>query len=306
MINSLNANFKLSEKDIIDFNKKGFLLLKGLFSKELIKYLQNKISQELQVPSDRYQSGFNRVRYDIFEKDENIYNILGDETFKSTMRQLTKRSLLFTQALAFELKRNESKGFPWHIGTQSFGFQRSEDFGCTIWFPLVPIDVTQQRGGMSCVPTNRVSGKFMYDSVDPSVFNYLNEKISSNEETSIEDYMLLRDGPLNDPGMKKLLDYYGVEDSFELGDALIFDKYVIHKSVKLNDGEIESRPALAIRFTDVNAQYDKQRAENLEIPRKYWNYAGPTSLHLEIGKEDGDLMKDSSMFQDDLNKRIVE
>ena len=63
---------------------------------------------------------------------------------------------------------------------------------------------------------------------------------------------------------------------------------------------------MAIRFTDVNAQYDKQRAENLEIPRKYWNYAGPTSLHLKIGKEDGDLMKDSSMFQDDLNKKIIE
>jgi hypothetical protein len=29
-------------------------------------------------------------------------------------------------------------------------------------------------------------------------------------------------------------------------------------------------------------------------------------LHLKIGKEDGDLMKDSSMFQDDLNKKIIE
>lgn len=305
MINTINTNFKVSEKDIKDFNEKGFLLLKGIFSKELIEYLQSKIALELQAPSDRYQSGFNRVKYDIFEKDENIYNILGNETFKKTIRQLTKRSMLFTQALAFELKRNDSRGFPWHIGTQSFGFQRSEDFGCTIWFPLVPIDISRQRGGMSYVPKNIVSGKFMYDFVDPSVFNYLKEKIKKNEETSIEDYMLLRDGPLNDPGMKKLLDYYGVEDDFELGDALIFDKNVIHKSVKLEDGEIESRPALAIRFTDVNAQYDKQRAENLEIPRKYWNYAGPTSLHLGIGKEDGDLMKDSSLFQGDLNKRII-
>lgn len=303
---TINTNFKISEEDIIDFNKKGFLLLKEIFSSELIKYLQDKITQELKAPSDRYQSGFNRVKYDIFEKDENIYKILENKIFKSTMRQLTKRSMLFTQALAFELKRNDSKGFPWHIGTQSFGFQRSEDFGCTIWFPLVPIDVSRQQGGMSYVPTNRISGKFMYDCIDPSVFNYLRKKISSNTETSIEEYMLLRDGPLNDPGMKKLLDYYGVEDNFELGDALIFNKYVIHKSVPLKEGEIMSRPALAMRFTDVDAQYDKQRAENLEIPRKYWNYAGPTSLHLRIGKNDGDLMKNSTLFQEDLNKRILE
>ena len=122
MINTINTNFKVSEKDIKDFNEKGFLLLKGIFSKELIEYLQSKILLELQAPSDRYQSGFNRVKYDIFEKDENVHNILKNETFKSTMRQLTKRSLIFTQALAFELKRNDSKGFPWHIGTQSFGF----------------------------------------------------------------------------------------------------------------------------------------------------------------------------------------
>ena len=76
MINTINTNFKVSEKDIKDFNEKGFLLLKEIFSKELIEYLQSKILLELQAPSDRYQSGFNRVKYDIFEKDENIYNIL--------------------------------------------------------------------------------------------------------------------------------------------------------------------------------------------------------------------------------------
>ena len=303
---TINENFKLTESEIKNFNTKGFLMLRGIFSDKFIEYINNKITKELQAPSDRYQAGFNRVRYDIFQNDKNVYDLLGDTIFKSVIKRLTNRKMLFTQALAFELKRSESNGFPWHIGTQSFGFQRAEDFGCTIWFPLVPIKTNSQRGGMSYVPTDKVSGKFMYEFIDPSVFNFLEEKISNNRDIFIEEYMQLRDGPLNDLGMKKLLDYYAVEDNFELGDALIFDKNVIHKSVKLEDGPIGGRPALAMRFTDSVAQYDKRRAENLEIPRKYWNYAGPTSLHLQIADKDGTLMKDSPLFQKDYDKRLID
>ena len=50
MINTLNSNFKLSEKDIIDFNKKGFLLLKGFFSQELIKYLKIRFLRNFKSP----------------------------------------------------------------------------------------------------------------------------------------------------------------------------------------------------------------------------------------------------------------
>ena len=117
--------------------------------------------------------------------------------------------------------------------------------------------------------------------------------------------MQLRDGPLNDPAMKKMLDYYTVEDSFELGDALIFDKNVIHRSVKLSDGKLDSRPALAIRFTDAEARYDKKRAMDLEVPRKFWNYTGPTSIHLTVASENGTLMKDSPLFKENLNQRLI-
>ncbi len=245
------------------------------------------------------------MRYDIFDQDQSIYDMIADPTFRTVMKQLTEREMIFTQALAFELKKGTSNGFPWHIGTQSFGFQRAEDFGLTIWFPLVTVDPTKQRGGMAYVPTDRVSGHFMYEKVDPSTFNFLREKIERNEDVFIDEYMLLRDGPLNDPAMKKMLDYYGVEDHFELGDALIFNKYVIHRSVKLEDGEISSRPALAIRFTDADARYDKKRAEDLEIPRKFWNYAGPTMMHLDIASEDGTKLKDSPLFAANLKERTV-
>jgi hypothetical protein len=302
---SINKNFSIRSTDIDSFKSNGFLLLKGLFTQELISYFSGIINDELQEPTDKYQTGFNRVRYDIFDKDSNIYEVLADSTFKKVLSALCERDMIFTQALAFELKKSSSSGFPWHIGTQSFGFQRAEDFGCTIWIPLVPIDAKGQRGGMAYVPTNKVSGDFMYKCVDPSTFNLIQEKIDRNEDLYIEEYMQLRDGPLNDPAMKKMLDYYTVEDSFELGDALIFDKNVIHRSVKLSDGKLDSRPALAIRFTDAEARYDKKRAMDLEVPRKFWNYAGPTSIHLTVAIEDGTLMKDSPLFKENLNQRLI-
>ncbi|PSR07180.1 MAG: hypothetical protein C7N14_05825 [Bacteroidetes bacterium] len=302
---SINKNFSIRSTDIDSFKSNGFLLLKGLFTQELISYFSGIINDELQEPTDKYQTGFNRVRYDIFDKDSNIYEVLSDSTFKKVLSALCERDMIFTQALAFELKKSSSSGFPWHIGTQSFGFQRAEDFGCTIWIPLVPIDAKGQRGGMAYVPTNKVSGDFMYKCVDPSTFNLIQEKIDRNEDLYIEEFMQLRDGPLNDPAMKKMLDYYTVEDSFELGDALIFDKNVIHRSVKLSDGKLDSRPALAIRFTDAEARYDKKRAMDLEVPRKFWNYAGPTSIHLTVASEDGTLMKDSPLFKENLNQRLI-
>ena len=302
---SINKNFSIRPTDIDSFKLNGFLLLKGLFTKELIDYFSGIINDELQEPTDKYQTGFNRVRYDIFEQDSNIYEVLADSTFKKVLSALCERDMIFTQALAFELKKSSSSGFPWHIGTQSFGFQRAEDFGCTIWIPLVPIDAKGQRGGMAYVPTNKVSGDFMYKCVDPSTFNLIQEKIDRNEDLYIDEFMQLRDGPLNDPAMKKMLDYYTVEDSFELGDALIFDKNVIHRSVKLLDGKLDSRPALAIRFTDAEARYDKKRAMDLEVPRKFWNYTGPTSIHLTVASEDGTLMKDSPLFKENLNQRLI-
>ena len=302
---SINKNFSIRPTDIDSFKLNGFLLLKGLFTKELIDYFSGIINDELQEPTDKYQTGFNRVRYDIFDKDSNIYEVLADSTFKKVLSALCERDMIFTQALAFELKKSSSSGFPWHIGTQSFGFQRAEDFGCNIWIPLVPIDAKGQRGGMAYVPTNKVSGDFMYKCVDPSTFNLIQEKIDRNEDLYIDEFMQLRDGPLNDPAMKKMLDYYTVEDSFELGDALIFDKNVIHRSVKLLDGKLDSRPALAIRFTDAEARYDKKRAMDLEVPRKFWNYTGPTSIHLTVASEDGTLMKDSPLFKENLNQRLI-
>lgn len=289
-------NFMLKQSDINSFKTNGFLLIKKFYSEHFIKYIQNKIDSQIDIPADKYQSGFNRLAFDLFENDTEVESLLKNNKFRTLMHELTGETMLFTQSIGFELKKNVSKGFPWHIGTQSFGYHKAEDFGCTIWAPLAQINTEKQRGGMAYVPKNILSGKSLYREIDPAVFRYLDEQIKNDSKPTLEEFILLRDGPLNDPAIKKLLDYFAVEDDFEVGDALIFDKNVIHRSIMLGDGDIDVRTAFVMRFVSSTSTYDSLRAHNLEIPRAYFNYAGPTKFHLNLCEKDGDLIIDSHLF----------
>jgi len=301
----VRESFSLDQRQIDQFQRQGFLLLKEIFSKDFIKYIHTKIDSDIQTPSDKYQAGFNRIKFDLFNGDPSISLLMKSQAFRSVMKTLTDRTMIYTQGLGFELKKNENKGFPWHIGTQSFGYQQASDFGCTIWTPLVPIDSPGQRGGMAYVPKDAVSGDFMYTHVDPAIFGSLRTRIDSGEKIPLEEYIHLRDGPLNDPAMSKILDCFAVEDSFEIGDALIFDKHVIHRSVMLDEGPTEMRSAFAMRFICADSRYDQKRANDLEIPREYFDYAGPTSFHLEVCDKNGELIADSVFFRSDRETRTL-
>ncbi|WP_244230815.1 phytanoyl-CoA dioxygenase family protein [Vibrio ouci] len=304
-MNLTNKNFQITESDIKKFQQDGFLLLKGVFSQEFISTVKKKIDNDISAPSDKYQSGFSRIAFDLFEGDETIASLMNDTQFRKVMKKLSGKELLYTQGLGFELKKNDSKGFPWHIGTQSFGYQKAEDFGCTIWTPLVHINNSAQQGGMAYVPKSKVSGEFLYNDIDPVVFEMTQKKIENNSELSLEEFVHLRDGPLNDAAMKKILDFFAVQDDYELGDALIFDKHVIHRSVFLKDGPIDARAAFVMRFVCSESKYDKKRALNLEIPREHFKYKGPTRFHLDVCQEDGELIKSSILFKNDIETRTL-
>jgi hypothetical protein len=144
----------------------------------------------------------------------------------------------------------------------------------------------------------------MYSHVDPAVFRCMGERIKEGE-ISFEEYVALRDGPLNSSGMNTLLEYFAVEDDYELGDVLIMDKYVIHRSVLLEEGPLDVRDAFSFRFIAEESRYDWTRAHDIEIPRDYFKYAGPTKFHLEICKEDGELIVESEFFDEDREMRRV-
>ena len=177
--------------------------------------------------------------------------------------------------------------------SQSFGFNRAQDNGTTLWAPLHKIDSKKQRGGMCYVPRDIISGEFMYDFIDPAVFRCMDEHIKSGG-IDFDDYVSLRDDPLNSGGVARLLEYFSVEDDYELGDVILFDKYVLHRSAPLEEGPLEARDAFSLRFIAADSRYDKPRAEMIEIPRDYYGYEGPTKFHLEVCDEDNALITDSA------------
>lgn len=292
-----NKYFTVTPEQVKAFRETGFLLLKNFYSQDFITYLQSTISERIAAPTDKYQSGFSRLAFDMYDGDPNVIALLQCERFREVMAELTGRNMFFAQALSFELEKNKNKGFPWHIGTQSFGYHQADDYGATIWSPLCAIDPSTQRGGMAYVPKNRVNGDFLYSHIDPAIFDMLGEKVADGEKVELEEFVNWRDGVLNDPALCSILDYYGVEDAFSPGDALIFDKYTIHRSVMLGDGALNSRTAFVMRFFCSDSTYDKKRAHDLEIPRSYFCYDGPTKFHLAVCNNDGDKLIDSEIFK---------
>lgn len=303
-VETLNEDFQLTEKHIADYKRTGFVLLKKLFTEDMIEYLRQRVNDELETPTDHYQKGFNKLRYDLCNDDEVIFDLIGDARFQRIMGKLTECRLFFTQGVGFGLKKNVDKGFTWHIESQSFGFHRSEDYATTLWMPLHRVDSRKQRGGMRYVPRDVISGEFMYDYIDPAVFRCLKERIESGG-IPFDEYVSLRDDPLNSPGIGRLLEYFAIEDDYELGDALLFDKNVIHRSAPLEEGELDKRDAFSLRFIADDSRYDLHRAHMIEIPRDHYGYAGPTRFHLDICKEDGSLIVDSPFFDSDRERRFV-
>ena len=182
-----------------------------------------------------------------------------------------EHDLFLTFEVCFEIEQLVNEGFGWHVGVQSFGFQFSEEFGCTLWAPLQPVDPEGQRGGMAYVPQNVISGAFMYDQLEPAVVSTLRAKERAGVRTSFKEYNDLRSELLNTPSMTTILEAHRVEDDFQPGDVLVFNKWVVHRSITLEGGELPRRAAYVMRLVDADSRYDLQRAQNLELPAELYS-----------------------------------
>jgi len=58
-------------------------------------------------------------------------------------------------------------------------------------------------------------------------------------------------------------------------------------------------------FVCSESKYDKKRALNREVPREHFKYKGPTRFHLDVYKEDGELIKSSILFKGDIETRTL-
>ena len=151
---------------------------------------------------------------------------------------------------------------------------------------------------MSYVSESKVSGKFMYDFIDPAIDQLLEAyEESAPNQLSMDEFATIRHGALNSPAMEHLLDFHKQVDDFELGDVLLFNKNVIHASEPLENGPITTRCAFVMRFIDIKSTYDQKRAKGLEFPRKYFGIPQKSNFHMEVCQLNGDSICQSEFFK---------
>ncbi|MYD72184.1 MAG: phytanoyl-CoA dioxygenase family protein [Acidobacteria bacterium] len=307
--------FRITPEQKAQFQRDGFVKLAGFLNAEVIEALLDRVEVELRrgtVDNFKADSQFKRAKYDFESNKDVIFQLLERRYFRNALTDLVERDLFLTFELCFEIERGVSKGFPWHVGAQSFGYQFAEEFGCTLWAPLHSVDTKGQHGGMAYVPQHVVSGEFVFDQIEPAVVSTLRAKDRAGVRTSVNEYFAMRGGILNSPAIGDILENHRVEDDFEPGDALLFNKTVVHRSVMLGDGELASRAAYVLRFVDAGSRYDLRRAQNLEYPVQRYGkglfpYRPITRQHIEIaeaGAADGDLISTCAYFSD-RNRRMV-
>lgn len=292
----LASDFRVTEEQVRQFRTNGFVKLKGFFGEDVLDSIRARVEYELRNSFDDFKGDLSNFKYD-FESDKDlIYSVIGQKYFAETLSALTARKMFLTFEMCFEVEKNVSAGIPWHVGVHSFGYQRAEDFGCTVWAPLEAIDTKGQKGGMRYVPRTVMSGEFMYQYVEPAMARSVEIRAARGEDVSISDYFALRMGVLNSPAMVDIMETHAVEDDFELGDVFVFDKYVVHRSVRLGEGPVNRRAAFVMRFVDSNSRYDLPRALDIDLPVRQFNHALATRSHMEVATEDGELFAEGDYF----------
>ena len=306
--------FLVTGKHKEQFQRDGFVKLDGFYSPEVVSTLLDRVEGEMAGGgSGQLQTNaiFNRSTYDFEAEKTDVYELLERPYFRRSVTELVGHDLFLTFEMCFELEKNVSKGFPWHVGMQSFGYQFAEEPAYTLWAPLHPVDPGGQRGGMAYVPENVISGFFAYR-LEPVIVSTMETKERAGVRTTVLDYFKLRNGILNSPTMLEVLEAHQVEDDFQPGDALLFNKNVVHRSIMLGEGPLPKRAAYVMRFVDAQSHYDLQRARTLQFAEEQYGhgafpYRPLTRQHIEIseaGAQDGDLLAECVYF-DNRDRRTV-
>ena len=323
--------FLITREQKEKFQRDGFVKLEGFFNADVVNTLLDRVEVEMNRGEDSNSKvdspltqgtkrpkaslshlSFSRAKYDFESEKVDVYELLERAYFRRALTSLAERDLFLTFELCFEIEKNVNPGFPWHVGVNSFGYQVAEEFGCTLWVPLHPVDAKGQQGGMAYVPENVISGDFIYRYIEPAIVSTLEAKERAGVRTSMTDYVAMRANILNSPTMSEILENHQVEDDFEPGDVLLFNKMVVHRSIMLGEGTLPRRAAYVMRFVDAGSHYDLQRARNLEFPVEQYGkglfaYKPITRQHIEIaeaGARDGDVLAECAYF-DNRDRRTI-
>ncbi len=152
----------------------------------------------------------------------------------------------------------------------SYNYLRPQDNGRTIWVPLDPIRLDGQRGGMSVVPRSVYSG----NDVMKLIYRMINQHLES-PDVIMKAFAFER---AHREFVWPILDGAEVELPFELGDALLFDRDLWHRSCPFLQGTMARRRAFILRFIDGEAQLDAQFYDQICMFSKQTGWPIPSTF----------------------------
>ncbi|ERO60738.1 phytanoyl-CoA dioxygenase family protein [Pseudomonas piscis] len=230
------------------FHEQGYLKLPGLLTSAAIEPLRQLVEQQLRPAQARAGEGFNCLTHRL-EQDGILRQLQGQPALAQVLTYLTDSRLILCEAQGFELGQGRS-GFAWHYDSLNFRYIRPQDPAFSLWLPLQPVRPEAQGGGMAWVPLSLCSalGNFQFSRMLAQQLA-LGESITELSELLCQTYA--SPGPLTERFERQR-----IEEAFEPGDALLFSKYLWHRSSPLLAGELSRRQAVTLRLVAAQARLD--------------------------------------------------
>lgn len=291
-LSSLVNALSFTAQDKADYQRTGVAPIRKMFAPEVIENLKQSVENNFQTNDhpDGILTGFGRFSNEFANRDE-LFTILLDQILKP-LNELAGEELACTQIAILELQAGVSRGFSWHFDNFSFCYIDPDVSGHTFWLPLHPIDVTKQHGGMYWVHQDDFSGKARmqqwahYQLVDKA------HKISGGKYADAfnNQYPLDWVGEFDQLMMEDLKK----DCSFEIGDALLFNRFTWHRSQHLfPDGPLQKRTTIIFRLVDMDGKINRTLFEKTMERSDLEGSMNPKSFgHRLDGFKDGDLMRD--------------
>jgi hypothetical protein len=157
---------------------------------------------------------------------------------------------------------------------------------------------------MKYISKSTLSGRFIYDYIN-LLPNFLDSLKEDKTKFSYEYFNKIKNDIINAKEISELLDFNSQEDFFDIGDMILFDKDVLHRSVRLEEGPIDTRLAFALRFISTQSHYDLNRVKKLKYAKDNFDYQGSSDFNEIVCKNDNEKIIDSWMFKKDRDKRII-
>jgi hypothetical protein len=252
---------KMSPASQSDLRRDGYLKIASLFTPASIEGFRMMLGAQLRDQGEdraardltKHTGGGEFARYsnNVDLRGELMAKVRDSEEFRGFCAGVDEGKWLLTQGLGFEINPGQ-KGLAWHFGFRSFSFIRPEDQGYTLWIPLDDIDPAGQNGGLPVVSESTYSGREEAKLLARVCHDRGDDDLVKAVVGHFPGFYSLRNA---------VLDRHPVEYAFSPGDALLFNRYVFHRSAPFLEGQLRTRRAFVMRLIGADARFDPDLLE---------------------------------------------